>query len=702
MSTGATSAEAPSPPPPAESAAAPLRGAILPVLALCSVLFVASLLVSWFIRNQTLPGEVEEPDESVVRNNKDENTLAGLLARGDRALQRHQFGDALSHYRKVQDTADQVAWAVHYRVGLCNESLGHADQATAAYRQALSSTLAPAPAVACQIGIARCLLRQKQPSGARLALYPLLLDEARQHGIAAAMLADARYLVALALAQETHRAANGPLSLDDLATTAEVALEVKFYLDESEKALESTGKAAKNPPPPPSTIVIKKATDRSPAVAQRIDVAEQPAQELLDRLAVEGGLTTHWSADAKDKAADRSLSLNISNCGLLELLEQTADRFDIICRLDGKAVQFSIAAEMDAKVRASQRRAMAQRVLKAAMKADPDHVLAGAACLELGNVEADAGKTGEAIGWYDRVLQEPKDAPYALAAYYNRAQLHLRRKAIILARKDFFHAIDQTPGHELAVRAYLRIGQLYLDDENTPEAIAQLRRGQAMGARSPYQPMITLTIAATYLAQGQPDEARRAMEAHRAVLHQEPYRNTAGFLDCYARYQIARANGAVRREATDLISTLWQNQDKSFLGPLGLSLLAQAYGDLGFWEQAEGLLRRAAAEKRGALTISIEYKLAETLLLQNQRQKAQPIFEKIAASSSRRRNHANYQLARLDLQDQKWKECAAKCQAIWQDGTFPESAALLHLWGSALEGLGDYDRAARCFAGKAP
>ena len=85
-------------------------------------------------------------------------------------------------------------------------------------------------------------------------------------------------------------------------------------------------------------------------------------------------------------------------------------------------------------------------------------------------------------------------------AHYNLAKLHLTKHDVARARQAFFRVIDQSSGHELALRAQLKIGQLCLEEEEVPQAIIQLRRAQTLAPKSPYQPLATLLLAAAYLS----------------------------------------------------------------------------------------------------------------------------------------------------------------------------------------------------------
>jgi hypothetical protein len=63
---------------------------------------------------------------------------------------------------------------------------------------------------------------------------------------------------------------------------------------------------------------------------------------------------------------------------------------------------------------------------------------------------------------------------------------------------------------------------------------------------------------------------------------------------------------------------------------------------------------------------------------------------------------AEFQLARIDLQENRPGECVQRCRKLLYQPTTLETAALLGLLGQALERLGQHDQAARCFAGQFP
>ncbi len=321
--------------------------------------------------------------------------------------------------------------------------------------------------------------------------------------------------------------------------------------------------------------------------------------------------------------------------------------------------------------------------------------------LELGNLETDNGRLDEAALCYQQILNEAPAArmwlpPITTWRYCRRKRDYGR------ARKLLFKVVDQAAGHELALRAQIRIAQLSMEEEANELAIVQLKHARIMAPKSIYQPFAGLTLAAAYLKDGRPEQARLVLSGQRLQLQKAPFKSTAAFLDCYAQFQLAKANKAGRREAGELLSLLWRDQDDMLLGSVGHFLMAQAYRDLGFWDQAERLLRQATQKADGPLITGLEYLLADTLVRQNRGEEAGKLFEKLAAGPSAYRARGVFQLAELDLQAQRVSECLQKCQQLWSEHSFADTAALLQLWGHALEKSGEYTKAAQCFNGQAP
>jgi tetratricopeptide (TPR) repeat protein len=678
---------------------------VLARLGIFAGLFLLAIVASWIYREQARENEdltLVQAQSIKSQGKKIASSGSPLesLARGDEALQRHFYTAALSHYEELLAGEPTAAPLVDYRFGLCLEALGQPERAIAAYRKAVSASSAPALACACNLGMARCFLQQNQPTQVRRLLYPVVLDETWQQKAPAPFSLDACYLIALAMARQTHKPAPARVTYAGPVSFVAVPLEIPFYLDDL--GFSALVHGTKAPDTQTPLVVVQKRTGDQPALVLKADQTGQPALEVFDRLAKEGGLRIEPSAEAKKTIAERSVRLCLRNWPLLDLLEQLADSFDLSCTVTEDVVRLEARSELNEERLSSADRALAGRALRAATEADSSHPWAPAAYLELGNWEAMEGKLAEAAAWFERLDRDKPNSPYAAAASFNLAELRVRTQQFVRARQAFLHVIDHSPGHELALRSQIRIGQLYLEEDDVGRALVQFRRAQTLAPRSVYQPLATLLLAAACLQQAWPEQARAVLGQQRPLLQKEPYRVTAAFLDAYAQYRLAKSTNAGRREASELLSTLWRDQDETMLGPVGHCLMAEAYRDLGFQDQAERLLRRVAPQTHGPMVQHLNFLLGDTLLKLNRRDEAAGVFEKLAATPSPFRRRALWELARLDLEEKHYAECAQKCQELWAKESVSDQTALLQLWGAALEGAGDLDKAAQCFAGQAP
>ncbi len=78
------------------------------------------------------------------------------------------------------------------------------------------------------------------------------------------------------------------------------------------------------------------------------------------------------------------------------------------------------------------------------------------------------------------------------------------------------------------------------------------------------------------------------------------------------------------------------------------------------------------------------------------------VSAKLASTPSPYRAKARLQIAQIKLYDKQFKDCVELCRDLWKDRADLDTPDLLQIWGTALEGMGDFSKAALCYAGKAP
>lgn len=640
------------------------------------------------------------PDEKPAKA----ETSVEALARADRALREHRFARALALYVEFLNGTPGNSAEIEVRLGLCQEGLGNTDRAVTHFRKAIGAFPNRSNCLAAHLGIARCLLRNQHPLEARQQLYPFLLDDTRVRDVPAVLVSEMRYLIALARAREGTMTETEPLPLDGILPAASVGLDTPIFLEEVALPM-SPALEGKSPVPLPVPMAVQKGNAGQAAKVLAIDRTVAPASELLDELAQSADLKSYWTQPAQAALANRSLRLSFRDRPMQEVLEEAADSLGIVCRVEKDKVQFTTISEVSGLVRDTHCDELAKRALERALDADMTHPWAPGALMELGNLAARSKKWRDAISCYQESIRVAPHSAFSVFAYFNLAQIHLQRNEFVEARKAFFRVTDQNPGHELAMRAGLRLGLLCLEDEDTREALIHLRRANTIAMHSPYRPIVRMALAAAYLQHGDPESARTVLAQAREILQKEPYHATAAFLDSYARYRIARNSkntGQIRREGNDLVNTLWHDKSQPILGVYGQWLMAQAYRDLGFLDAAQRQLTVAREAARGPFKWCVENTLAEVLAQQEQFEEATVIFEELAETESRFRGGAKYQLARIALIEGRYDLCTARCRQLWNEKAYPDTGALLHLWGAALDARGEYAKAAQCFAGKAP
>lgn len=676
------------------------------------LIFAISLCVGWALRPLPPDDPVEPeptakapPTQAAAPDPADEEepskeSLPNRLRHSDQWLGEGSFAKALASNRKLlAEAGPQGSGPLHYRIALCQEGLGGFEQALRSYRRAVADPSFARGHFAAQLAQARLLLRLGRDAETRHLLYALLLASEAPHA-PPALRSDVRYLLALALA----RAAPQPRP-DALAARAVSPSVVGSNLPRDLADLPGLT-AASTAATKPAADVLDVLPGEAPAerVIARTVLHPQPALPALDRLAKETGLRLEWTGRALAHVGERSLHLALSRWKAGDLFRTLADALDLVCQVEADRVRLAAADEVSAELRAAFRRSAADRALRAALKAAQDHELAAAASLQLGNLELTAGRTTEAAAWYEKAIARSPAAPLAVPAHYNLGLVLGDRGDHTRARAAHFAAVDHSPGHELAASAYLEIGRLDLETGEPRRAAALLRRAQANYPGAAVQPHLTLMLAAAYLLADDLDAAHASLISRRRSVDRRPYKAMAAALDALALYRRARRVGPARLETAELVATLLQRPRDPALGAIGTLLLVQACREVGLWDEAA---RRCALERphvRGPLAPALQFAHAEALIQLQRDDEALPLLRDLDASvrTGRWANAARLELAAVDLRAGKAEECQRRCAELWQAGRTVETTRLLQLWGAALEQLGDYERAARCFSGEPP
>ena len=194
-----------------------------------------------------------------------------------------------------------------------------------------------------------------------------------------------------------------------------------------------------------------------------------------------------------------------------------------------------------------------------------------------------------------------------------------------------------------------------------------------------------------------------------ASLKSTPYDTTANFLSLLARLRISRPEkvGPERRPsalAGDLLAAILASADDPILGPLTPLLIGQAYREIGFAHQMAATYQKARGAVRGELGLEMNYDLADFWYEADQpnREQAKLLFTVIAGRAGSKWQPGPG-FARGDRSARRSSPRLLNARSpILQAHRPADPTDLLKLMGQAYEQVGDFNQAARCFAGEVP
>ncbi len=630
---------------------------------------------------------------------------------GDGLLREGRYDLARKVYDPLAATASgALRDALQYRVALCEEGLGHTEEALKTYRAMATRTENPRNKAAAEVGQARVLVRRRKPAEARDLLYPLLLRSGDPALKDQPCVADARYLLALTLTLDTHKPEKpGPLS-DAPADYTATDWPVEAALDWVRLGSEAKAEAAAQPEKESNYVGV----DRSGSGpdAMRVSAAVPPTKlaYLIERLAERAKLRVEWTEAARKAADDRSAALAWQDLPVadvfIDLILPLTDPLGLVATLKDGTLRLATEAETPPAAVTAYRKTTAQRALKNAVTSNPDHRLTAAAYLELGNLEARAGRLKEAAGYYDRLAYEFRHSPLVVEANYNLGLVLLKQGQTIEARSAFYATRDHAPGHELAPLALLQVGRTFLLENDPEQAIKPLTDALAVSAGTPVEPAAALTAGAAYLLTDNPQQALRVVREHRDAVEQPPYRATAIFLDAYGQFLAVKgAKGKdTAHPASELQAALWAVEGKEpVLGAAGPLLIGHAYHDLDQPEETIAVYQKALPGLKGPLAAEMSCRVAEDLYRHGKYEPARKLYQSLAKDASGRwAADAQLKLAHIALLENRPREAVLACRKLLEEKQAVKRETVLLLMGQAYEKSGEYLKAATCFKGQLP
>jgi tetratricopeptide (TPR) repeat protein len=680
-----------------------------PIITLFQLGIILGLIVVWLRpapRPEATPGPTEAPES--VQPGQPPATEPGAspgapvndLPHADDLFREGNYDQALASYQELRDKAVGTARdALQYRVGLCLEGQGKWDRALAVYQGVASRSPNPRAAAAAELGQARVLEQQGRLADARILLAALLLRSAQPALLKQPLLANARYSLALDLARETL-----PSTRPEPLNAALAYPVIDWPLDLALEWAEPAGGISPSPGgPAPVEIVVQRAGQKLEAARVRASASPIRVADLISRVAEQLGLKQQWTAEATQTVLGRTTTVLVLEMPVASLLDVLTEPLSLAWRIRDSRLDMVREQDLPAEALTAYRMDRARRSLRAAVVADPDNFLAPTADLELANLESIGGDLKAAADGYDRLLRDFPRSPVLVEANYDLGLVQHRRLKYTEAIAAFYRVVDRAPENELASLAYLKIGRLYLEQDQPRQAIRPLRRALALSAGKPGQGAAAVLLAAAHLMNRNPRGANAVLREAKAAILEEPWRPIATFLDSLARYRIGANRRTSQRDASDLLASLLASQQDSLLGPAGALLRGQAYRELALSEQMATLYERTLRDTRAPVAVEMALFLAEYWSQINRTAAARDLLARVVATGDARWiGRAQLGLAEIALREKRPEDALKWCRAMVDQGHGTDLAPILEVMGRAYEQLGNYRLAARCYSGEYP
>jgi tetratricopeptide (TPR) repeat protein len=622
------------------------------IVACCASGAAVSALLRPTARAVTAESVAESAAEAPEPEKKEEvasETSVSEPAQLDRLLLDGRYVEVLEAVETLREKTEGAARdALDYRQSLCWEVLGR-DGALDGYT-ALVARCPDAPAgIAAATGQARLWLRQGKAEKARKLLAALQLRTGRPPLRGLPIQADITNLLALSMAREVYSAEPpGLLNLAVAHPTAEVTVAPMVAMVKWDAAAPSgdapaVPTAVQKPGPKPEAWTVS-------AAGRQMVIAD-----FLNEIAEKGGLQIDWNPEARKLAAGRTLAISLEQVPLTEVLRAAAGTTDLGWEITDNRLKLTTLPPLPA------RQAQARKAMVEATTTYPEHPLAPAINVELGNLDMTSGRLREAAGWYDRLLRDRPRSTAATETYFNLGLARGRLGERGLARDAFYRVVDRGPTKPLASIAYLYIGRLYLEDANPALATRALRRVQSAGGNLLSQTCAGLLLSAAELLDDNPRAAHAAIVEVRRGIGEEPFVRTAALLDALSRFRATVEPARRERASGDLLAALLAYREDSLLGSPGLVLAGQGYRDLDLGDEMATLYRKAIPGVGSALAMSMKADLAEHLMASGKKGAA-PLLREVAAAPGPRAVRAELRLAEMALKQKHPDECLSRCR----------------------------------------
>jgi len=606
-------------------------GLITPVIL---VGYVLGLILARYASPTNIAGDLQSDQASSAKTAPDEENLpieeatephapvadpsvqsaASRFATGDSRLLAGDPAGALKEYEILLAHLPTNASApLRYRVALCAESLGKLDRAMNEYGRLVSGCSNSQIAAAAQLGKARIWRDSNCPADARRAVWDLVLASRAKERGSTELQAECIHQLGQLLVHRTTGSEEGEF-LSDLAIVdppmQRSLRQALCWVVEGSGEIESHESDVDK---------VESAEDAPVRLTQQLGIrAEEtylvanlprmPVAAVVELLAGKARLEVDWSPAARDRVSEHTVQIATPETTLAILLDGISDSMDLVwgtIRMQVRQeadIEFTRLFDMDA----------AERMLRRATTAFPDHELADDAYWALGNIGVRRGQWEVAILHYGQFLRQFSRSEARVGVHFNLAKTRLCLGDRDEAMQHFYHVVDEAPDDRLQPIAFLYLGRLYLEDDQAKRAIRPLTRSLARAQDDLLRATSAIALASAYLLLDNPHAANRILMTHRPAFSQGAHYDKAALLAALSRHQAASTTAQADKVRRPLLDAATHVEGADFFGAYGLVILAEAYQRLDLFEATKStLLQGLEVVPQGGLRSRMLYALAE-------------------------------------------------------------------------------------------
>ncbi len=626
---------------------------------------------------------------------------ADLLQRADELILEGSYSTALRLLRTLAATVTgDTQQTVRLRIGLCCELVGDLSPAQQQYDLAGQGNLRQVREHAL-LGKIRCWMASNRNTVAE-ALYQSLTAS---HGPGTSRLGDCWHLLAQSVAADLFRTGTE----NDLDETR------LFHSRPSTPVLEilQAVRSADDERVPPPTLfsteqidVVRRLGERPQELFLTADLSPRPIADCLAALAKSGGWEVGISELASSQLMGHRRALKFVDLDAAFVLDALLSGANLSWSVEGNRLKIVDSSELSPAERDARHRQRAERALRAAIAAAPDHAWVSHAYLAIGRLAALEERYPEALRYHEQALSLFPDAECRIELLINQGKLLLQLGERDAALERFYAAADSATGHPLRPTAFLYIGRLQLENNRPDRAKPELMRALALCQDGPYEDIAACLLASALLMDRNPHGANAVLMKRRTALAAGDCVDQAAFLSALARYRATVSESYRQRMARDVVEAVAHADPGAMFGGHWWVLCVEAL-------DAVGMAHEARRMRNECLTHTAPFPLRDQLLLTAAQ-------EHVQASTGDEILQAMQSLAREDqsrlpdqtrliaadnaFQEGNTDRALRLCTELVRDTTVPDDIRRnsLRLMGRIFQNRGDFHAAVACFAGTLP